>query len=762
MPPFETEERFEDLPDIFPATMANSMLDYITGDGVDINMYGSEGVYLGPGQAPEEYTQDGSERPRQTASMPSDPHFHPYPDRVAAVLDVLRHLPRSIFSDSQMETITWACTVLGLDDIPSVTWLKDLSDQLQKKHGIRTLRYKGALGNVYYCNSLMDQIAQEFTNPRVAPHLHAFPEFSQHILAQAWQGSRWLHEADPALLTPMLRLGSKGSADRDLYIFEPAQLTSQAVVMPHRFYTRKVDVHDQYFAAVWSLEAAVSPTGALGWVVREFDSWEVPVNQFSLCFTQLCSTARTDGLPDPRIILGVRKAPSDARIHPWTRTANAGATGNDWRQKAMGHRVVSFWMWLYCNDTSGNLSKKWNKHNSFLWTPAGLSHEMSQQQYNVHFLSTSNIAPPLEMLDGIATQLEEGQRDGFWVWDIARDEPVLVIPAVLALLGDNPMQSELACHIGLMGKFFCRVCRVKGCDAADEAETRNVFPSPLNIDPLEPGAPMHRGPLEDQNNSSDHESASEQPTLPDLDVHKDTPVEVLHVVLLGFVKYFWRDIIARLKDEDKALLPTCLSSVDVSGLGISPLVGQTLTQYVGSLTGRDFRAIAQVAPFVLYDLAPTDCYDTWIALSRLVPLIWQPEIFNLNEHIAEMETVIDYFLKCTARWTPRWFNKPKFHLLRHLPFHVRRFGPAVLFATEAFESFNAVIRDHSIHSNRHAPSRDIALGLAHASRVRHIMSGGLFPTRDPKAPVLNVPPKRSDLNTAGGECISLVERRSKS
>lgn len=45
---------------------------------------------------------------------------------------------------------------------------------------------------------------------------------------------------------------------------------------------------------------------------------------------------------------------------------------------------------------------------------------------------------------------------------------VLVIPAVLALLGDNPMQSELACHVGLAGKFFCRCCWVKGRDAEDE------------------------------------------------------------------------------------------------------------------------------------------------------------------------------------------------------------------------------------------------------------------------------------------------------
>jgi len=91
-------------------------------------------------------------------------------------------------------------------------------------------------------------------------------------------------------------------------------------------------------------------------------------------------------------------------VCPWKHTNPI--KGNRWRELAKGHRVVSFMMWLYCDDTSGNLSKKWNKHNSFLFTPAGLPRYMVHRQSNIHFLSTSNIAPPLEMLDGIAEQLE--------------------------------------------------------------------------------------------------------------------------------------------------------------------------------------------------------------------------------------------------------------------------------------------------------------------------------------------------------------------
>ena len=46
--------------------------------------------------------------------------------------------------------------------------------------------------------------------------------------------------------------------------------------------------------------------------------------------------------------------------------------------------------------------------------------------------------------------------------------------------------------------------------------------------------------------------------------------------------------------------------------------------------------------------------------------------------------------------------------------------------TETFESFNALIRALSIHSNHQAPSRDIAIGFANASRIRHLLSGGKF------------------------------------
>lgn len=90
----------------------------------------------------------------------------------------------------------------------------------------------------------------------------------------------------------------------------------------------------------------------------------------------------------------------------------------------------------------------------------------------------------------------------------------------------------------------------------------------------------------------------------------------------------------------------------------------------------------------------------------------------------QLENAVMDFLAATALWTTQWFNKPKFHLFLHLLFYIRRFGPAILYATEGFESYNFLIRLRSVHSNRHAPSSDIAEAFSFLHAVQHLISGG--------------------------------------
>lgn len=75
-------------------------------------------------------------------------------------LDVLMHLPRSVFSQKQLDLFLWLLRVNGVSDVPSVKTMKSLNEALQKMCGIDTLCYDGALGHRYYVNSLAQIIAQ--------------------------------------------------------------------------------------------------------------------------------------------------------------------------------------------------------------------------------------------------------------------------------------------------------------------------------------------------------------------------------------------------------------------------------------------------------------------------------------------------------------------------------------------------------------------------------------------------------------------------
>ncbi|KAJ3829433.1 hypothetical protein F5880DRAFT_396644 [Lentinula raphanica] len=754
-------------------------------------------------------------RPRMTTGEQS-PEWFPWPDRTACTLDILMHLPRSAFSVRQLELFLWLLKVNGVADATSVKTMKDLDTRLQQLYGIQTFKYKGAFGHIYYVNSLADIISQEMCNPNVRPHLSFYPEdCASKNVSEARQFDRWLNEIPDNELGPMARIHGT-----DYYIFEPTMFRDGSVYMPHRWFRRM----GRLYARCWKMEEIVREDGQTSWrVIKSNDRLEFDEEFFLKSFPTLLSDHQNGIYPlstNPSMIEDVIDyTATPATICKWTSTNPV--LGNPWRQRANGAQVLSYPIWLYCDDTSGNTSKRWNEHNSFLFTSAGLDRSESSKEYNVHFLATSNSAPPLEMLDGIADQIQDCQENGVWAWDPVTDSRVLLIVCVLALLGDNPMQSEFACHIGLRGKFFCRTCWVKGKDAsADKGEEavdgesneegaghsdatsvastggkkkRTKFKESLQtmvsrvkafvkpgkartrtesiealrsqfVEAQNPGAGTRvkskrtetglkdtyqtffidrllnaskrrqgiepRTALHDTLKDFPSETMSPVWRIRGLDPHTDTPVEILHVVLLGFIKYLWRDVIEnqiKKNPEKKAELAARLSCINVDGLGLdSNLPGKTLVDYYGSLTGSDFRKISQVAPFVLKDFVSKDCFETWVALSKLVPLIWQPKITDLDSYIVTLEREIEQFLLYAAKWSIRWFNKPKFHILVHLPAHIRRFGPAMLFATEVFESYNAIIRAKSIHSNRLAPSRDIALAFAKQNRIRHMLSGGLF------------------------------------
>ncbi|KAG8695586.1 hypothetical protein FRC08_007683 [Ceratobasidium sp. 394] len=220
-----------------------------------------------------------------------------------------------------------------------------------------------------------------------------------------------------------------------------------------------------------------------------------------------------------------------------------------------------------------------------------------------------------------------------------------------------------------------------------------------------------------------------------LDIHIDTPTEILHTLLLGIAKYLWVEAVHAMdKNKQFDLFCTRLRSVSVAGInGDRPMPNYICTNR-GSLTGKHFKTLVQTSAFCFYGLIPDTLHAAWASLSQLAVLAWYSVIDNLPAYITELEQAIQVLLHDLAKCAPQLLiDKGKVHLLVHMPYFVLRFGPLLGPDTERYESFNSVFRECSIHSNRQAPSRDIAANFAAFDRMRHVASGGCWFNRETKA-----------------------------
>lgn len=95
-------------------------------------------------------------------------------------------------------------------------------------------------------------------------------------------------------------------ASQDFYVFEPALLKSGRVVMPERWFTRYINNVQVFFALAYSLVPTHTTTGRPhAYVINQYEKIEIAADNLLLAFPTMCDTFRVDGMPDPRLILGI-------------------------------------------------------------------------------------------------------------------------------------------------------------------------------------------------------------------------------------------------------------------------------------------------------------------------------------------------------------------------------------------------------------------------------------------------------------------------
>jgi len=92
-------------------------------------------------------------------------------------------------------------------------------------------------------------------------------------------------------------------------------------------------------------------------------------------------------------------------------------------------------------------------------------------------------------------------------------------------------------------------------------------------------------------------------------------VETLHTLLLGPYKYLLKDVMSHLSRDEKSEVLARMSSFNYSG--ISGKVLGNVVYHHKSFVGRDYKAWAQIALFIISPYLSEGDKAVWISLSKV-------------------------------------------------------------------------------------------------------------------------------------------------
>ncbi|CAD6913646.1 unnamed protein product [Tilletia controversa] len=215
-----------------------------------------------------------------------------------------------------------------------------------------------------------------------------------------------------------------------------------------------------------------------------------------------------------------------------------------------------------------------------------------------------------------------------------------------------------------------------------------------------------------------------------------TPVDILHVASLGAGKYLAKLTDKLLTHAAKDHLRVRLEGVSTTAItGSAAYPAATMMRKLNTLNGKQVKVLAQLMPFALApliedEMAPETLLEAWISYARLSRLLYVEYIPSIDIYQEDLQSAIRSLWLAWATLQPQDLTfKLKLHMLAHVATQVRLFGPLKNVATERYESHNAVQRQAACHTNRSAPSKDVARRMEGQEMTMHWSSNGALEDR---------------------------------
>ncbi|KAJ3225154.1 hypothetical protein HDU78_010742 [Chytriomyces hyalinus] len=324
----------------------------------------------------------------------------------------------------------------------------------------------------------------------------------------------------------------------------------------------------------------------------------------------------------------------------------------------------------------------------------------------INFVATSNIGNWADVAEVALQDLKA-------VFNAHTNENMIVVSQLLAMLADNPQAAVICQQAGPRADKHCQICYASPTNTAtcfQQQRLCTLSSTNQTLNQMKMACASAADALCKSTGIAIPEESNIYLELPGFFPSTQTPVELLHSILLGAVKYLAYE--SKERFSRKPLKPRVASLfMSVSTFRRNPLSTKQVTHYIGSMIGKDFKALAQIGPF-FFPWVHQDFTWLWLSVVILTKLSYANTYGSRYEHFVLLQKATSTFQMLFYKKVAKGTTKLKVHILAHLPDHFWFWGPLSLYATEIPKQMNGDVRKAIFASNRHSPSQDVAFEMS--------------------------------------------------